>query len=190
MISKRPPHRLHIVERQHDRLAGELGRHTGAIRLAKRQRARAGLDQQRVNVTMVTALELDYFVALGEATRQADRRHRRLGAGVAHPHLLHRRHCVDDQLRHADLERIRDAKTRPMLGGVLHRLDNHPRGVPQNRRPPSAHIIDVLVIVGVPNRGTAGAHGEKRIAADSAKSPHGGIHPARNPLLRLFKKSL
>ena len=62
--------------------------------------------------------------------------------------------------------------------------------VTEDHRPPRAHVVDVLVTVGIPNRGTVGPHRKKRIAADRAKGPHGGVHPAGDPLQRLLKKSL
>ena len=85
---KRGVHRLLVIKRQDDGLAGELWRHTRAVRLAKRQRAGTGLDEQRIDVPVVATLELDDLAALGEAARQPDCRHRCLGAGIAHSHLF------------------------------------------------------------------------------------------------------
>ena len=77
-----------------------------------------------------------------------------------------------------------------MHGGLLHRLDDHLRGVPQNRRPPRAYEVYVFVAVGVPNRGTAGPLREKRSPTHRAKRPHGGVHSAGDPLQCLIKKGL
>jgi hypothetical protein len=49
---------------------------------AERDDAGAGAGQQRVDVAVVAAGELHDLAAAGEAARQPDRAHRRLGAGV------------------------------------------------------------------------------------------------------------
>ena len=69
-------------------------RHAGRGRLAERERARARLDEQRVAVAVVAAFELHDLRAAGEAAREADRGHRRLGAGGHEPHQLERRHAA------------------------------------------------------------------------------------------------
>ncbi len=121
---------------------------------------------------VVASLELDDLAALGEAPGETDRRHGRLGTGVAHAHLFHGRHGVDKQLGHAHLEGVGDAKARPVLGSVLHGINHDMWRVPQNRRPPCANVVDVLVVVRVPNRGTFRSHGEKRVPTNSTKRPH------------------
>ena len=63
----------------------------GAGRQAEGGDAGAGLGEQRVDVAVVAAGELDDTAAAGEAAGQPDRAHRRLGAGVDQPHLLDRR---------------------------------------------------------------------------------------------------
>ena len=50
---------LDVVVRQHQRVLHHLGRHAGAGRVAEGGQPRAGLDQQRVGVAVVAALELD-----------------------------------------------------------------------------------------------------------------------------------
>ena len=73
---------------EHQRVLHDLGRHAGAGRMAEGRQARAGLDQQRVGVAVVAALELDDLAAAGGAARQAQRAHRRLGARADQAHLL------------------------------------------------------------------------------------------------------
>src|SRR5215475_3076751 len=57
---------------------------------AERGNPRPGGGQQGVDVPVVAAGELHHQPAAGEATRQPDRGHGGLGAGVDQPHLLHR----------------------------------------------------------------------------------------------------
>ena len=57
-------HGLRVVIRQDDRVLRESRRHAGAVGVAERQRAGAGLDQQRIGVAVIAAVELDDLVAL------------------------------------------------------------------------------------------------------------------------------
>ena len=54
----------------------------------------------------------------------------------------------------------------------------------------SSHIVNVLVVVRIPNRGAVGSRGEKRVPSHCTKCPHGRIHPAGNPLQRPVKQGL
>ena len=109
-----------VVVLEHQRVLHHLGRHAGAGRVAEGGQARAGLDQQRVGMAVVAALELDDLAAAGGAARQADRAHRRLGARADQAHLLHGRHQLRGSPRPAR-SRARSARRRRSL-----------------RRPPSA----------------------------------------------------
>ena len=60
---------------------------------AERRHARSGLHQQRIDVAVVAAFELDGQVAPGEAARQAERAHGGFGAGIHQPHHLDGRHA-------------------------------------------------------------------------------------------------
>ena len=75
-------------------------------------RPRAGLGEQRVGVAVVAARELEDPVAR-EGAREAERAHRRLGPGRDEPHLLDRRHGVDDLGGQLDLGLGRGAEARP-----------------------------------------------------------------------------
>src|SRR5205814_8162876 len=52
-------HRCRIVKWQQDRVLSKGCGHARAVRLSKRERAGPGLDQQRINMPMITALKLD-----------------------------------------------------------------------------------------------------------------------------------
>jgi len=67
---------------------GKGGRNPGAIGMAKRQGAAASLDEERIDVAVVAAVEFNDFVAFGESARQANGAHARLGAAAGHAHLF------------------------------------------------------------------------------------------------------
>ena len=83
-------HRFDIVERQNNCVLRERGGHAGAVGMAEGERARTGFHEQRIRVAMITAIELDDFVALGESTREADGGHAGFRAGIRHAHFLAR----------------------------------------------------------------------------------------------------
>ena len=114
---------------------------------------------------VVAAGELDDELASGEAARQADGGHRRLGPGrdEAEPLDGSATHDLLGQLdlgsggravRRAAGDRLRD-------GG-----EDLGVGVPEQHRPPAADEVDVLVAVGVGEVGAAGALDEAGCAAD------------------------
>ena len=76
--------------------------HARGIGDAQRRHAGAGLHQQRIDVAVIAAFELDGQVAPGESARHAQRAHGGFGAGVHQAHHLHRRHGLRDQLRQLD----------------------------------------------------------------------------------------
>ena len=71
---------LNVVVLEHQSLGHDFRRHAGAGRVAESSQARSGLDQQRVGVAVVAALELDDLAAPGGAARQPQRAHAGLGA--------------------------------------------------------------------------------------------------------------
>ena len=88
---ERGAHGVEVVVRQHEGLRGGRRGHAGRAGQREGGQAGAGLGQQPVGVAVVVAGELDQQVAAGEAAGQADRRHRRLGAGRDQAQLLDRR---------------------------------------------------------------------------------------------------
>ena len=75
--------------------------------------AGAGLDQQAIGVAVIAALELDDVFAAGEAAREADRRHGRLGAGGDEAQLLDGRQGGDDELGEIGLGAVDAPKLAP-----------------------------------------------------------------------------
>ena len=162
--------------------AAKSARHARAVRPAVRERAAAGLDEQRVHVAVIAALELDDLVAAGEPARQPKAGHRRLRAAVDHSHLLDRRDPAADQLGHFHFERIGNAEADAARGRLADRVEHDRRRVPEDRRAPGADVIDVFVAVDVPNPGALRAVDEERLAAEAAEGAHGGIHAAGDAL--------
>src|SRR6202021_2216572 len=87
---------VNIVIGQHNRVGGGRTGDTRGGRQARGRPPRAGVGQQRVDVTVVAAGELDDLGAAGESAGQSHRAHGGLGAGVDQPDQVNRRHPVDD----------------------------------------------------------------------------------------------
>ncbi len=81
-----------VVVLQHQCVRGEFSRYASRVRVAEREHAGAGLHQQAVAMAVIAALELDDARAAGEAARQADGTHGRLGATAGQAHHLQARH--------------------------------------------------------------------------------------------------
>src|SRR5438552_11306986 len=152
------------------------------------ERAAARFDQQRIDMSVVTTVELDDFVAAGETAGQSKARHGSFGAAAHHPHFLDGRHPVADQLRHFHFQRIRNSKTHAAGGGLAHGIDNDPWRVTENRRPPAADVVDVFISIDISNLRAFYALDEKRCAADIAKRAHRGVYSAGNSLARSREK--
>ena len=60
--------------------------------------------------------------------------------------------------------------------------------MPEDRRTPGANVINELPAFDREESRAIGSRGEKRFAADSAKSAHRRIHPARNYLAGVPKE--
>ena len=135
--------RREIVVAGEQRVGGSRRRNAGARRHAERQRAGARLHQERVRVPVVAALELDDPVAFRGRARDANRAHRRFGAGADESDALHRRHQHRDALRQPRLElgwRAEAGAARRRRG---QRLEQALRRVAVDQRPPRHHVVDV-----------------------------------------------
>ena len=70
-----------IVVIQHDGMSDKFGWHAGRGRIAaRREQARARLDEQAVGMAVITALKLDDLAAASCTTGQTNRRHGGFGA--------------------------------------------------------------------------------------------------------------
>jgi hypothetical protein len=166
----------------------EGGGHAGTVGIAESERAGAGFHEQRIRVAMIAAVELNNFIAFGEAAREPDGGHAGFGAGIRHAHFLDARHERADELGHGDFARIRNAKAGAVLGRGFDGGNNFRMRVAKNGRAPGADVINIFVAVHVPHARAFGAVDEKRLAADGAESADGGIHAARDVTERFGKK--
>ncbi len=182
--------RGHVVVGQHEGVLGEIGRHAARGWVAESQRARAGLDEQAVGMAVVATLELDDRIAAGEAARQPDRAHRRLGARGDEPDHFHIRHELAEQFGHVDLDVGRCAEREPEFGFLLHRADHVGVRMAEDRRTPGADVIDVFAAIDIPDSATFCAGDEARRAADGAEGAYGRVHASGNGLLGAVEKRL
>ena len=91
---------------------------------------------------MIAALEFHDGVAPGEAARQANRAHGRLGAGAHEAHQLDRRHELGHAARQLRLELGRCAEGQAVGGDALYRRDHVRVRVTQDHRTPGADVVD------------------------------------------------
>src|SRR5262249_33715190 len=149
---------------------------------AQRRDAGAGLHQQRVGVSVVAPFKLDDVLAPGKSPSQTDGGHRSFSAGADESYLLDRGKCRDDLLCQLGFTRCARAEACAVAIGLGYSFDYSGMRVPQNQRPPGADIIDVLVVIDIPNPGAQAAHDVGRLTADGAERPHRRIHAAGNDL--------
>ena len=136
------------------------------------------LREQRVRVPVVAALELHDEVAPGEASRQADRAHRRFGPARDEPDHLDRRHRGRDPFGELDLALGRRAERGPARRRLPGRLDDLGSRVTEQQRAPRLHEVDVPVAVGVDHVGALASNREPRGPAHGAERPHRRVHAA------------
>ena len=188
VLLQRHAHRVEIVERHGEGVAGEVGRHAGAVRHPEGHGAGTGLHQQAVGVAVVAAGELEDAVAPGKAARQADGAHRRLGAGIHQAHHVDGRERLDDQPSQVHLARRGRPEAATLGGGGLHGGHHLRMGVPQDHRTPRADVVDVGVAVHVVHPRALGALDEGRLQVDRLVRPHRAVDAAGDDLLRLLEE--
>src|SRR6516225_2903976 len=101
-------------------------------------------------MAVVTTIELNDLVSLGESPRKTDSRHGCLRPRIAHPHLLYAGHQGTDQFSHCDFRRVGNAEARSLFGSGLDGFDDLRVGMAKNCRAPSANVINVLISIHVP----------------------------------------
>ena len=140
---------VEVVVVRRERVGHRLGRHSRRVREPERDDARAGLDEEVVGVPVVAARELHDLRPLRERSREPQRTHRRLGAGVDEADQLDARHRLLDEPRQLDLERARRAVARALADGLLERRNDARMGVAEDERAPREDVVDVPVPVDV-----------------------------------------
>ncbi|MPM32914.1 hypothetical protein SDC9_79481 [bioreactor metagenome] len=170
-----------VVVAADDGVGGGGRRDARGRRVTEGRGTGAGGDEQRVDVAVVAALELDHLVPAGGAAGQPQGGHRRLGAGVDQPDLLDRG-AGDDLGGQVDLGAGRGAEGGAVRGRPGDRVEHLGMRVPQQHRPPGADQVDVLVAVDVGDVRPPGRPDEPRRATDGAEGAHRGAHPTRDHL--------
>jgi hypothetical protein len=189
-----PHHRLGrsfgIVVRDDDRVRGGARRHTRRGRNAERREPRACTREQRVGVAVIAAGRLEDPVAFRVRPREPERAHRGFGPGRDEPHLLHRRHRVDDLLGELDLRLGRGAEARAAERRLAHGLDRVGIGVAEQERPPGHDPVEEPAAVpGLDVCALAALHEQRLVEADPAHRADRRVHAAGNQLERTAVES-
>ena len=188
MLSHGELHGVEIVEGDRNGKLGEPPGDAGASRDAERGHAGARLDEERVGMPVIAALEFEYFFALRVSPREADGAHGRLRAGADHPDLIHRGKGLDDHPGHLDL----GGRRGPVAGSSSGRLSDFPdhggMRVSEDHGSPRGHVVDVAIAVDVPDLRTGGLCHKKGRRSHGAESPDRAVDTAGNQLLRFFEE--
>ena len=170
---------------QHDRVGGDARRNPRGRGDAERHQPRAAAREERVDVAVVVAGELDHAVSARRGAREANGAHRGLGARRDEAHHLDRGHGVDDLGGQVDLSLGRRPERRAPGERLGHRRERDGVGVAEEQRAPRHHPVDVSVAVDVLDEGAlAAAHEERLLEADAAHGPHRRVDAARDQALR------
>ena len=181
-------HGRQVVVRHRHRLGSRRGGHTRRIGLTKRQRSRAGLNKQVVGMTVIATVELEDLVAPGEGSRQTQRAHGGFCARADEAHQVDAREGLLDNTRQVELGFGGGAVAGAAGRGLLDGGDHAGMRVTGDQRPPGCQVIDVAVVVDVPDGGAFGTRDEAWCAADGAEGSHGRVDAAREQALRLGKQ--
>ena len=128
---------------------------------------------------MVAAIELEQQVAPRGSTGKPKRAHGGLCSARDEAHHLHMRHALAYELGQGHLEPVGNTKAGSPGQGVTQRVQYHGRGVPEHERSPRQHVVDILVVVHVPDAGALPACHDERLAAYTSKCTHRRVHAAR-----------
>ncbi len=183
-------HAAEIIEWRREGQLREPRGHAGAVRQPQRSDARAGFDQKRVGVAVISALELHDAFAPGRGARQPDRGHRGLGARIDAPQHLEGGHTLAYQLGELDLRGARRAVGPASPRGVANRRQDGRVRMAQNQRPPRADVVDVRLAVGIGEPATLGPGHEKGRPAHRPERPHRGVHAPGQHLFRPLEQLL
>ena len=178
-----------VVRRDHRVGDGALG-DARAPGQSECRDAAARRDEQGVDMTVVAPGELDDLRPARGATRQPHGGHGRFGARRDEAHLLDRRHARADRLGQLDLAGGRHAVRRPVGGGALDGFDHLRMRMPEDRRPPRLHVVDVPSPVGIDEVRALTAGDEERLSADGAEGAHRGAHAAGDARQRPVEERL
>ncbi len=160
-----------VVVLKDKRLGGKGSGNARAVGVAEGEGPGAGLDEEGVDMAVVTTGKLDDLVAAGEAAGQADGGQGGLGPAVAHADLLHGRDQGHDAFGHVHFQRVGGAEAGSALERLRQRRADAGVVVPVDGRPPGADQVDQLPAVGGVEPGSLRPLGEKRRSADRPERP-------------------
>ena len=171
---------VNIVVGQDDRLGGDGLGDTGRPGQATRGDARPGGCEQAVGMAVVIAGEFHDEVTPGGAARQADRRHRRLGARRHEADALREGHALAHGAGQQRLSFSGCTEGQATRGSLLDGGDHLGVRVAEQRRTPRPDQVHVGAPLDVGDTRTARARNEARGAADAAEGTHGRVNAARD----------
>ena len=173
---------VEVVVGKHDGVGRGSHRHPCASRQPLGGHTRTGGGQQRIRVSVIAAREFDDLVAARGTAGDPHRGHGGLRAGGDQPHVFRDGNPGTDPLGELHLRARRCPETEAPGGRLLHGRDDLRMGVPEQRRPPGTHEIDVAGAVDVGHSATGCLLDETRRAAHGRECPHGRVDPARDRL--------
>src|SRR5216684_6093026 len=120
-------------------------------------------------MAVITTIEFDDLVPLPETTRQTKARHGGFRPAVDHSNFFDRGHPPANKLRHFHFERIRNSEAQAAHCGIADNIDNCFWSMAEDRRPPTADVVDVFFSIDVPNLRAFGTRDEERLASHVEK---------------------
>ena len=171
---------VNIVVGQDDRLGGDGLGNASRPGQATGGDARPGGGKQAVGMAVVIACEFHDQVAPGSAARQADRRHRRLGARRHEADALRKGHALAHGAGQQSLSFGGGAEGQATRGGLLNGGDHLGVRVAEQRRAPRPDQVHVGAPLDVGDARTARARDEARGATDATEGAHGRVNAARD----------
>ena len=169
---------IEVVVGQDDCLGGDGLGDAGRPGQAAGGDARPCGGEQAVGMAVVIAGEFHDEVAPGGTARQADRRHRRLGARRHEADALREGHALAHGAGQQRLSFGRRTEGQAARGGLLDGGDHLGVRVAEQRRAPRADQVHVGAPLHVGDARTARARDEARGAADAPEGAHGRVHAA------------
>ena len=179
-----------VVVFEHQRVLHHFGRHARAGGVAEGGQAGAGLDQQGVGMAVVAAFKFDDLAAARGAARQADGAHARFSARGDEAHHVHAGHEREDFFGQLHFALGGRAKRQAVLRGAAHCFQHGRVAVAEDHGAPGADVVDVALVIGVPQIGALRALDEAWCAANSAEGAHRGIDAPRNDAARALHQGI
>ena len=166
---------VEVVEGQGEGVHGSLGGDACGAGDPESGDSAAGLDEHRVGVAVVAALELDDEVAAGESAGEADGGHAGFGAGGDEAELLDGGKAVGDEFREIGFGGDGGSEAGALGGGLLDGFDDGRKGMAKDHRPPGAEEVEVAVAIFVVEVCAFGVGEEGWVSAYGAEGADGRV---------------